>query len=50
MDSEVLRDLRGSDTVLTGPGHAHDVLAELPGQGAGMVHILPGRPRASQIR
>src|SRR5699024_7514411 len=29
VDAKVLRDLRDGDAVLTGPGHSHDVFAEL---------------------
>src|SRR5699024_1105166 len=35
VDAEVLRDLRDDDAVLTGPGHSHDVFAELLGGGSG---------------
>lgn len=35
VDAEVLRDLRESDTVLTGPGHTHDIVAELLRIGGG---------------
>ena len=35
VDSEVLRDLRERDAVLTGPGHPYDVIAELSRVGSG---------------
>ena len=43
VDTEILRDLRDGDAVLTGPGHTHDVLAKLSGLGAGMTPIPTGR-------
>ncbi len=49
VDTEVLRDLRESDPVLTGPGHAHDVLAELSGVGSGH-DAHPSRPPIGQAK
>src|SRR5690625_7077142 len=49
VDAEALRDLRESDAVLTGPGHSHDVLAELLGVGSGH-GAHPSRPPSGQAR
>src|SRR5699024_5672263 len=49
VDAEVLRDLRDGDAVLTGPGHSHDVFAELLGVGSGH-GAHPSRPPSRQAR
>src|SRR5699024_6876856 len=49
VDAEVLRDLRDGDAVLTGPGHSHDVFAELLGVGSGH-GAHPSRPPCGQAR
>src|SRR5690625_5501450 len=45
----VLRDLRDGDAVLTGPGHSHDVFAELLGIGS-RHGAHPSRPPSGQAR
>src|SRR5699024_2736373 len=49
VDAEALRDLRDRDAVLTGPGHSHDVFAELLGVGSGH-GAHPSRPPYGQAR
>src|SRR5699024_8629663 len=49
VDTEVLRDLRESDAVFTGPSHAHDIVAELLGVGSGH-GAHPSRPPYGQAR
>ena len=49
MDAEVLRDLRESDVVLTGPGHSHNILAELLRVGSGH-GAHPSGPSYGQAR
>ena len=48
-DAEVLRDLRESDTVFTGPGHTHDIVAELLRVGGGH-GAHPSMPPCGQAR
>ena len=49
VDTEILRDLRDGDAVLTGPAHTHDVLAKLSGLGGGH-DAHPHRPFSRQAR
>src|SRR5699024_1968444 len=49
VNAEVLRDLRDRDAVLTGPGHSHDVFAELLGVGSGH-GAHPSRPPSRQAK